>query len=201
MCLKRSERIHSPVFNIKKVALLLIIIFIFLPIVYTYSKTSAIDDDMERIFRENSRENGASEEVQEDWDTKIIKVVPDGTGHLLVDVVLNGDVHARLTIDTGAPDVCLTADIARKLGFDLGNMKNIGESMVLNGKHKVAYVRLKSLNLGGAEQENVPAAVFLEDDREISNALNDGLLGLSFLSKFNFTLDKRNSRLILKKVQ
>jgi len=176
----------------KKAAFLLIFLFILLPIAYA-SVISYGESESERIYKANSG--------QEDGDTKVIKVIPDGRGHLLVDAVLNGDVHASLTVDTGAPELCLTANMAKRLGFDLDNMKNVGEIMLLNGKHKVAHVYLKSVNLGGVEQENVPAAVFLEDDKEVVGAFNDGLLGLSFLSKFNFTLDENNGNLILKKLQ
>jgi clan AA aspartic protease (TIGR02281 family) len=175
----------------KKSAFLLIFFFALLPIAHS---GPTFDQEMERIYRKNAGKG------QEDEGTKVIKVAPDGSGHLLVNAVLNGKVNASLTLDTGSPLLCLTANIARKLGFDLGNLKNVGEVMLLNGKHKVAYVNLKSVNLGGAEQENVPAAVLLDDDKGVANTFNDGLLGLSFLSKFNFTLDGDKGELILKKI-
>lgn len=177
----------------KKTAFLLIFFFILLPIAYARIITiNNAGDASGRIFKENS---------EEDWNTKVIKVTPDRRGHIFVDVVLNGDVHALLMVDTGAPGLCLTADIARRLGFDLDNMKNVGTIMFLNGMHKVAYVYLKSVNLGGVEQENIPAAVLLEDDKGVVNTFQDGLLGLSLLSKFNFTLDGNNGELTLKRMQ
>lgn len=180
----------------KKAGLLLISLFILLPIAYARISSNS-DDDMKRIYDRKMTPG----EVQDDWDSKIIKVTPDGRGHLLVDAVLNGDVHASLTVDTGAPQLCLTADMARRLGLDPGKMKSAGEMMFLNGKHKFAQVYLKSVNLGGAEQEHILAAVFLEDDKEIADALRDGLLGLSFLNKFNFSIDKSKNELILKRLQ
>jgi clan AA aspartic protease (TIGR02281 family) len=175
-----------------KITLSLIFLFILLPLAYS---GPTFDEEMERIYRKNTGKG------QEDQDTKVIKVAPDGSGHLLVNAVLNGDVNVSLTLDTGSPLLCLTANIGRRLGFDLDNTKNVGEIMLLNGKHKVAYVNLKSVNLEGAEQENVPAVVFLEDDKGLANTFNDGLLGLSFLSKFNFTLDGDKGELILKKIK
>jgi len=157
------------------------------------ARSVTFDDEMERIYRKNIAGS------QDDGGAKVVKVVPDGNGHLLADVVLNGEVHALLTLDTGSPVLCLTFDIARKLGFDLDEMKDIGEIMLLNGKHKVGHVNLKSVDLGGARQENIPAVVFLEDDRTIANFFNDGLLGLSFLKKFNFTLNEQDGELILMK--
>lgn len=179
-------------FNMNKVTFFLVVIFILLPITYS---SPTFDEEMERIYRKNTGKG------EEDQDTNVIKVARDESGHLLVNAVLNGDVDVSLTLDTGSPLLCLTANIGRRLGFDLDNMKNVGEIMLLNGKHKVAYVHLKSVNLGGAEQENVSAAVFLEDDKGVANAFNDGLLGLSFLSKFNFTLDGDKGKLILKKIK
>ncbi|MCX5707765.1 MAG: TIGR02281 family clan AA aspartic protease [Candidatus Omnitrophica bacterium] len=173
----------------KKIIFLPVFFFILLPMAYSVT----FDDEMERIYRKNTGD------AQEDWDAKIIPVVPDGKGHLLVDTVLNGEVHASLTLDTGSPVLCLTSDIAQRLDLDLDNMKDVGEIMLLNGKHKVAHVNLKSVDLGGVEQENVPAVVFLDNDKTIADAFNDGLLGLSFLKKFNFTLDEKNRELILRK--
>jgi clan AA aspartic protease (TIGR02281 family) len=173
----------------KRTAFLLICIFVLLPAACIGGNS---DDDMELIYRRNTGKG------QEDWDDKVIKVTPDGRGHLLVDAVLNGEVHASLMLDTGSPVVCLTADIAGKLGLDPDKMKDIEEIMVLNGKHKVVRVNLKSVDLGGAEQENIPAVVMLDDDKTVADAFNDGLLGMSFLGKFYFTLDDKNGELILR---
>jgi clan AA aspartic protease (TIGR02281 family) len=173
----------------KKIVFLLMFVFISSPTAYSVT----FDKEMESIYRKNTGIGQAK------YDPKVIKFAPDGKGHLQVDTVLNGGVHALLTVDTGSPQVCLSADIARKLGFDPGKIKNVGEIMLLNGKHRVGYVDLKSVALEGAEEENVPAVVFLEDDKTLADAFNDGLLGLSFLRKFNFTLDDKNGELILKK--
>jgi clan AA aspartic protease (TIGR02281 family) len=173
----------------KKAAFTLIFFFFLSPMAHSVT----FDNEMERIYRKNAIQGAGDEDV------KVIKVVGDGKGHMLVDTVLNGEVHALLTLDTGSPLVCLTADIAKQLNYDLGNIKNVGEIMLLNGKHRVGHVNLKSVNLEGAQEENVPAVVFLEDDKTVANAFNDGLLGLSFLKKFNFTIDGKNGELILRK--
>ena len=68
---------------------------------------------------------------------------------------------------------------------------------VLNGKYKAAAVSLDSVQLGQAQAEDVNATVLLEDSKEIK----DGLLGLSFLSKFHFTLDQTGQKLILRKLE
>ena len=131
-------------------------------------------------------------------NAKIVRASSDKKGHLLVDAVLNGDVRVSLIIDTGCPLVLLTAKVARKLGVDLGNIHNGREVVVLDGKHKVRSVLLKSVKLGDMEEKNVLAEVLLEDSAEIKQQLKDGLLGMSFLKKFDVTLDQKKMRLIFK---
>jgi len=134
-------------------------------------------------------------------NTEIVPLIPDKSGHLFVNVVLNGSVTASLGVDTGAPFILLTANLARRLGFDGDNIGRTTEVMVLNGKHKVGQVVLKSVKLGDAEERDVMANVLLEENKEIEESCKDGLLGLSFLSRFHFAIDKKNDKLILKKTE
>ncbi|MCX5711817.1 MAG: hypothetical protein NTY47_01950 [Candidatus Omnitrophica bacterium] len=92
----------------KKAILLLILLFISLPIAYAANSSA----EMDRIFRTNSDDNWTPEKAQANWNAKVIKVTPDGRGHLLVRAVINRDVDTLLTIDTGAPELFLSASIA-----------------------------------------------------------------------------------------
>ena len=57
---------------------------------------------------------------------------------------------------------------------------------------------LDSIKVENVEAQGVEAAIILD---EISDAgLQDGLLGMSFLKKFNFKVDQRNKKLILEKL-
>lgn len=133
-----------------------------------------------------------------DENTRIVPVVSDGHGHLFVDAVLNGEVHASLIIDTGCPNVLLTAHMGRQLGIDLENSQDARVVMVLDGKHRVRGALLKSVKLEGMEEKNIMADVMLEDTPEVKRGLKDGLLGISFLKKFNITLDPKRMKLIFK---
>jgi clan AA aspartic protease (TIGR02281 family) len=135
-----------------------------------------------------------------DASAKVVPVVVDESRHLVIEAMVNGKAHAFLVVDTGAPDITLTANMARKLGIDLGSIRCVSESMFLNGKHKVGRVILDSVKMGDLEEKNIAADVMLEDDKEIDKALKGGLLGLSFLNRFNITLDRKNSTLIFKKI-
>ena len=137
-----------------------------------------------------------ADQRRKDLEGTIIPLVPDGQGHLLADVLINGKIHASLVVDTGSPVVMLTSSFIQKLGLDL-NRSNEGYVEVLNGKYKAAAVSLDSVKLGGAQAQDVNATVLLEDSKEIK----DGLLGLSFLSKFHFTLDQTGQKLILRNLE
>lgn len=136
-----------------------------------------------------------ADQKRKDLEGIIIPLVPDGQGHLLADVLINGKTHASLVVDTGSPVVMLTSAFIQKLGLDLSQSSK-GYVEVLNGKYKAASVSLDSVKLGGTQAQDVGAAILLED----SKGIKDGLLGLSFLSKFHFTLDQTGQKLILRKL-
>ena len=125
-----------------------------------------------------------------------IPLVPDGQGHFLADVLINNRVQASLVVDTGSPVVMLTSGFIQELGLDLSQSK-VGYVELLNGRYKAAAVSLNSLKLGDIQVRDVSAIVLQEDNREIK----DGILGMSFLSKFHFTLDQKGQKLILRKLE
>ncbi len=144
-----------------------------------------LSDDL--LMEENQR--------RQDLEGIVIPLVPDGQGHFLADVLINGTVHASLVVDTGSPVVMLTSPFVRKLGLDL-SQSNQGYVEVLNGKYKAAAISLDSVKLGDAKALGVDATVLLENSKA---GMSDGLLGMSFLSKFHFTLDQTGQKLILRK--
>jgi clan AA aspartic protease (TIGR02281 family) len=137
-----------------------------------------------------------ADQRRQDAEGISIPLVPDGQGHFLADVLINNRVHASLVVDTGSPVIMLTSSFVQALGLDVSK-SNTGYVELLNGKYKAAEISLGSLKLGDAEAHDVQATVLLEDNKEIK----DGLLGLSFLSKFHFTLDQKDQKLILRKLE
>jgi predicted aspartyl protease len=57
------------------------------------------------------------------------------------------------------------------------------------------------VKVGRAEAQHIDAVILLKKDKELETRFKDGLLGLSFLSKYHFALDQKNARLILRKGQ
>ena len=131
------------------------------------------------------------------------KAVPftDFHGHMLVEAVLNGKVKAKFVVDTGCPGVLLAASLAKQLGVDLKSAKDVHEVMVLNGKHKVGVVTLKSVRLGEAEAKDIQAEVLFQDNQEMRDGFKDGLLGLAFLNQFSVTVDQKKMKIALKSRQ
>ncbi len=135
---------------------------------------------------------------REDAEGASIPLISDNAGHFFVDAVLNNNVHAFLVVDTGAPVVLLSSRFIQLLDLNVNGAKT-AEVAVLNGKYKAAEISLNSLQLGDIEAQDVPATVLLESNNAIEGAFKDGLLGLSFLNKYHFTLDQQGQRLILRK--
>jgi clan AA aspartic protease (TIGR02281 family) len=100
-------------------------------------------------------------------------------------------------LDTGASLILISRDIAKQLGIKTQGSERI-EIMVTmaDGREvKADYIVLESVNVQGAVARDIPAAVLSGK----ATVPEDGLLGMSFLDKFNFQIDSENKRLILQK--
>ncbi len=109
-----------------------------------------------------------------------VPVARAGTG-MIVNVRLNGAVTAPFLVDTGATDVLLPASLAELLGIEVGPEGRTKSYQTANGIVTHTTVMLRSVDLGGASVENVPAS--------ISPSLEIGLLGLSFFNHFTYNVD------------
>lgn len=109
-----------------------------------------------------------------------VPVARAGTG-MVVNVLLDGSVTAPFLVDTGATDVLIPAKLAKRLGIEPGPETRSKNYRTANGVVTQATVMLRSVDLGGAVVENVPAS--------ISPSLEIGLLGLSFFNHFTYHID------------
>ena len=123
--------------------------------------------------------------------THVIKARSRG-GHYVVEVVINGKIHADLIVDTGATMVILSESLGQKLGVQHNpNFPKIGFNTA-GGKVETPLFILDSLSLGDAEAVNVEASTNPNLDGE------DGLLGMTFLENFRVEMNRETSELILK---
>lgn len=109
-----------------------------------------------------------------------VKVARAGTG-MVVNVLLDGSVKAPFLVDTGATDVLIPASLAKRLGIQAGPETRTKSYRTANGVVVQPVVMLRSVDLGGAVVENVPAS--------ISPSMEIGLLGLSFFNHFTYHID------------
>jgi aspartyl protease family protein len=109
-----------------------------------------------------------------------VAVARAGTG-MLVSVRIDGSVTAPFLVDTGATDVLIPAWLAKRLGIQPGPESRSKTYRTANGVVTQSTVMLRSVDLGGAVVENVPAS--------ISPSMEIGLLGLSFFNHFTYHID------------
>jgi len=137
-------------------------------------------------------------EPSEPQEVELIRDIPSKS--YMVEVLLNENVKALLILDTGASLVVLSKKIGEQLGVDLTDTKNDSVELRLAGDRRVTAkaVTLKSLRIQGVVEENVVAAVLLEDFSGIG--FKDGLLGSSFLNRFNMSINQKTMKMTLEKI-
>lgn len=124
-----------------------------------------------------------------------IKTTRSGSHHL-VKAELSGPfgtkLKTELLIDTGATTLVLPASLQSALGFTERNLQP-GYSETANGRVEIMQGKLKSVVIGKAQVNDVDVS-FIADDKFQSS----GLLGMSFLGRFQMTFDDAGNRIVLK---
>lgn len=110
-------------------------------------------------------------------DTGIISVPRGPDGHFHLRLALN-DTPVDFLVDTGASDIVLTMDDARRIGLDTDNLAFIGIAMTANGTVRTAYTNVVELALGPVVFNDVTVAV---NEGEMSGSL----LGMAYLNRFS----------------
>lgn len=109
---------------------------------------------------------------------------------LAVKVKVNGTTGSFI-VDTGASYVAITKRFAAQAGLDPSSGRRFYCSTA-NGRIQASLVNARSVDVRGARATNVPVAII--DDL---GADQDGLLGLSFLSRFEMKMNGPKGRLTL----
>ena len=103
----------------------------------------------------------------------------------------NVEIGADLLVDTGASTLVLPESMIGPLGFVAGRLQN-GVSQTAAGTIPIKTGMLKTVKVGDVIAENVTVSFI--PDQKLSGAR---LLGMSFLSRFRFSLDDDNNELLL----
>lgn len=111
------------------------------------------------------------------------------SGHFHVDALVNRTV-VNFLVDTGASDVAISTDDARRLGFDLGKLNYNMAYQTANGVTMAARVTIGEIKVGDIAVRNVRASIGRGN-------MDMSLLGMSFLSRIG-TIEVKGDRLVLR---
>ncbi|MET4130054.1 TIGR02281 family clan AA aspartic protease [Roseovarius sp. MBR-6] len=100
---------------------------------------------------------------------------PDG--HYYLTAQVNG-VPLRFVVDTGASQIVLSRQDARRAGIDTGSLVYTGRAFTANGEVRTAPVRLDRVEVGAIRDGDVRAVVNGGD-------MAGSLLGMEYLQRFS----------------
>ena len=114
---------------------------------------------------------------------------------MFVEVLLNGRVKRNFIVDSGASYILIDRGTAKDLGITIDEYTPFIPVTTVSDIILTPLVTLKSVQVGGAEVENVDALIYTMPTEK------EGLLGNSFLGKFRMVLDSVNAKMTLYSVQ
>ncbi len=121
-------------------------------------------------------------------DAGQVEVPQSRDGHYYLTLELNG-APVAFVVDTGASDIVLGRDDARRAGVDPDALDYFGTALTANGPVRTAQVRLDRVALGAIEDRNLRAVVTDGD-------LDRSLLGMGYLRLFG-RLEIADGQLVL----
>ena len=109
-------------------------------------------------------------------------------GHFYVTAQVNGK-PVEFVVDTGATDVVLTRDDARRVGIDLAALAYTGTATTANGVVRTAPAKIDEIALGQLADRNLRVLVN-------EGQMDRSLLGMTYLRRFS-KIEIAGDRLIL----
>lgn len=116
-----------------------------------------------------------------------VRLQQDVSGHYFTNVSVNGR-SIRMLVDTGATNVALSGNTARRLGIAYANGQR-GRSATAGGIVNSFLVRVNEMKLAGITRYNVPVSVIEGAHPDIP------LLGMSFLGRLK--IQQNNGELVI----
>lgn len=110
-------------------------------------------------------------------------------GHFWMKARLNG-VEVRFMVDTGASNIVLSPDDARRVGINTGILDYSGRATTANGVVSYARATISTLGLGDETFYDVPVTINGAE-------MNGSLLGMTVLREFS-SIEFRGDMLILR---
>jgi predicted aspartyl protease len=116
---------------------------------------------------------------------------------VIVPVTFNDSVTVPMAIDTGAPGLLISPDVAKKLGlFDRGEAMVATAAGGLGGKVPAVRTFLDTVQVGGAKDSFIPATIVPSVSRSF-----EGLIGMVFMSKYLFKIDPVKQVVVFEEVR
>lgn len=103
-------------------------------------------------------------------------------GHYYLTLTVNG-IAIEFMADTGASNIVLTEQDARRLGIDPQTLVYAGEARTANGTVRTAPVTLPLVELGQFRDERIRAWVN-------AGEMDQSLLGMDYLGNFRIEIDR-----------
>ena len=108
---------------------------------------------------------------------------------------LNSNMSGRFLLDTGASALQISRAMLKKLKLKEERAKTVPVMLAGGGYVRGHLVEINEVAIGEAKVHRVKAIVLDQDNLGVS----DGLLGMSFLENFIFSIDTKKGELILEK--
>lgn len=109
-------------------------------------------------------------------------------GHYYLTLMVNG-ARVEFLVDTGASEVVLSTQDARRAGFDPEKLAYLGRASTANGIVETASVRVDELALGEIRDRNLRVSV-------TRGEMDKSLLGMTYLQRWS-SIEIRNGALVL----
>jgi len=148
-------------------------------LVIGYSYRDQLSPVYQRVAGELAPPGTAINMTTTESGERAVRVRRRANGHFVVKGSVNGAPVAML-VDTGASQVVLTTDDARRAGVDISALRYEIPVQTANGTGYAAVIRIKSLSVGGIKRNGVEAMVARP------GALRESLLGMSFLKDLRY---------------
>jgi clan AA aspartic protease (TIGR02281 family) len=121
---------------------------------------------------------------------RLVEVPYERVGQLIrVEVRVNERLTAPFYLDTASTFVSITPQVAVALGIAEEASKTSIGADTPGGRSQLGFVGLDSLEIGGARLDNIEGTV--------NPNLDVGLLGGSFLNRFNYFIDTEGGVILL----
>ncbi len=122
----------------------------------------------------------------------------EGTSRrIIIQVTLNRSFTVPMALDTGAPGMIISSDVATKLGIiKKDDVKLMTWATGLGGRTPAIFTIIDNVQIGGAEDNFVPTRII----RQSISPVFKGLIGMDFLARYDVNIDTRVNVVIFKEL-